>query len=189
LLTTAKTRVDDCSAVLMRIAWNCCAQRLVEDHRPSSRETDSSGGAGNCAAGAFDRAIFNRVSPHACMAVTRGTGSGAAPELVVGELRDDVPEISALARSGRPSQVVAESWSMTMKTMLLLSTLAGLVAATPSFAQSASDASNYSPAFGFPSYAPSGARSPNVNAPVSFGAWESGYALDGAGQVRTRNRQ
>jgi hypothetical protein len=135
-------------------------------------------------------ARFSTASPR--MPAWRSRGVPAAvqpPELVVGELRDDVPEISALARSGRPSQVVAESWSMTMKTMLLLSTLAGLVAATPSFAQSASDASNYSPAFGFPSYAPSGARSPNVNAPVSFGAWESGYALDGAGQVRTRNRQ
>jgi hypothetical protein len=71
-----------------------------------------------------------------------------------------------------------------MKTMLLLSTLAGLVAATPSFAQSASNASTYSPAFGYPS-----SRSPNVNAPESFGAWESGYAWDGAGQARSRNRQ
>jgi hypothetical protein len=76
-----------------------------------------------------------------------------------------------------------------MKTKLLLSTLAGLVAATPSFAQSASNASTYSPAFGYPSYAAPNARSPNANAPESFGAWESGATWDGAGQVRSRNRQ
>ena len=35
-----------------------------------------------------------------------------------------------------------------MKTMLLLSTLAGLVVATPSFAQSPPN--TYSPAFGYP---------------------------------------
>jgi hypothetical protein len=74
-----------------------------------------------------------------------------------------------------------------MKTMLLLSTLAGLAFATPSFAQSAPN--NYSPAFGYPSYAAPTARSPNVNAPESFGTWESGYAWDGAGRVRGRNRQ
>jgi hypothetical protein len=55
-----------------------------------------------------------------------------------------------------------------MKTMLLLSTLAGLVVATPSFAQS--PPSGYSPAFGYPSYAAPNARSPNANAPESFGA-------------------
>jgi hypothetical protein len=74
-----------------------------------------------------------------------------------------------------------------MKTMLLLSTLAGLAVATPSFAQSPPN--TYSPAFGYPSYAAPSARAPNVNAPESFGAWESGYTFDGAGQVRTRNRQ
>jgi hypothetical protein len=74
-----------------------------------------------------------------------------------------------------------------MKTMLLLSTLAGLVVATPSFAQSAPN--SYSPAFGYPSYAAPNARSPNANAPESFGAWESGATWDGAGQVRSRNRQ
>jgi hypothetical protein len=74
-----------------------------------------------------------------------------------------------------------------MKTILLLSTLAGLVAATPSFAQSAPN--SYSPAFGYPSYAAPNARSPNANAPESFGAWESGYTSEGAGQVRSRNRQ
>jgi hypothetical protein len=72
-----------------------------------------------------------------------------------------------------------------MKTMLLLSTL--LVVATPSFAQSPPSGS--SPAFGYPSYAAPGSRSPNVNAPVSFGAWESGYAWGGAAQARSRNRQ
>jgi hypothetical protein len=74
-----------------------------------------------------------------------------------------------------------------MKTMLLVSTLAGLVVATPSFAQSPPNA--YSPAFGYPSYAAPGTRTPNVNAPESFGAWESGAAFDGTGQVRSRNRQ
>jgi hypothetical protein len=74
-----------------------------------------------------------------------------------------------------------------MKLMLLVSTLAGLVAATPSFAQSPPNTS--SPAFGYPSYAAPDTRAPNVNAPESFGAWESGYAWDGTGQVRTRNRQ
>jgi hypothetical protein len=74
-----------------------------------------------------------------------------------------------------------------MKTMLLLSTLAGLVVATPSFAQSPPN--TYSPAFGYPSYAAPAARSPSVNAPESFGAWESGYASDGAGQVPARNRR
>jgi hypothetical protein len=74
-----------------------------------------------------------------------------------------------------------------MKTILLLSTLAGVLVATPSFAQSAPN--NYSPAFGYPSYATPDARSPNASAPESFGAWESGYAWDGAGQVRTRNRR
>ena len=57
-----------------------------------------------------------------------------------------------------------------MKTMLVLSTLAGLVVATPSFAQSPPN--TYSPAFGYPSYAAPSARAPNVNAPESFGAWE-----------------
>ena len=70
-----------------------------------------------------------------------------------------------------------------MKTMLLVSTLAGLLVATPSFAQSAS---NYSPAFGYPSYAAPSARSPNVAAPESFGAWVSGYTSDSAGQARNR---
>jgi hypothetical protein len=74
-----------------------------------------------------------------------------------------------------------------MKTMLFVSTLAGLIVATPSFAQSPPN--TYSPAFGYPSYAAPGTRTPNVNAPESFGAWESGDAWDGAGQVRTRNRQ
>jgi hypothetical protein len=74
-----------------------------------------------------------------------------------------------------------------MKTMLLVSTLAGLLVATPSFAQSAPN--NYSPAFGYPSYAAPDARSPHVNAPESFAAWESGYAWDRAGQVRSRNRR
>jgi hypothetical protein len=74
-----------------------------------------------------------------------------------------------------------------MKTIQVLSTVAGLVAATPSFAQSA--LSGYSPAFGYPSYAAPGARSPNVNAPQSFGEWESGYIRDGGGQVRSRKRQ
>ncbi len=74
-----------------------------------------------------------------------------------------------------------------MKTMLVLSTLAGLVVATPSFAQSPPN--TYSPAFGYPSYAAPSARAPNVNAPELFGAWESGSTWDGAGQVRTRNRQ
>jgi hypothetical protein len=74
-----------------------------------------------------------------------------------------------------------------MKTMLLLSTLAGLVVATPSFAQSPPN--TYSPAFGYPSYAAPSARAPNVNAPESFGAWESGYTSDSTGQVRTRSRQ
>jgi hypothetical protein len=74
-----------------------------------------------------------------------------------------------------------------MKTMLLISTLAGLVVATPSFAQSAPN--NYSPAFGYPSYSAPSARSPNVNAPESFGAWESGATFDGTGQVPYRNRR
>jgi hypothetical protein len=74
-----------------------------------------------------------------------------------------------------------------MKTILLLSTLAGLTVATPSFAQSPPN--NYSPAFGYPSYAAPGTRSPSVNAPESFGSWESGYTSDGTGQVRSRNRQ
>jgi hypothetical protein len=74
-----------------------------------------------------------------------------------------------------------------MKTIMLLSTLAGLVAATPSFAQSAPN--SYSPAFGYPSYAAPNARTPNVNAPESFGAWESGATFDGTGQARSRNRQ
>jgi hypothetical protein len=74
-----------------------------------------------------------------------------------------------------------------MKTMLLLSTLAGLVVATPSFAQSPPNSS--SPAFGYPSYAARGTRSPNANAHESFGAWESGATVDGTGQVRSRNRQ
>ncbi len=74
-----------------------------------------------------------------------------------------------------------------MKTMLLISTLAGLVAATPSFAQSAPN--SYSPAFGYPSYAAPGEHTPNVNAPESFGAWESGYAWDGAARIRSRSRQ
>jgi hypothetical protein len=74
-----------------------------------------------------------------------------------------------------------------MKTMLLVSALAGLVVATPSFAQSLPN--TYSPAFGYPSYAAPGTRTPNVNAPESFGAWESGYSFDGAGQVRSRSRQ
>ena len=74
-----------------------------------------------------------------------------------------------------------------MKTMLLLSTLAGLVVATPSFAQSPPN--TYSPAFGYPSYAAPNARTPNVNAPELFGTWEFGYAWDGAGQVRSRSRQ
>jgi hypothetical protein len=74
-----------------------------------------------------------------------------------------------------------------MKTMLLLSTLAGLVVATPSFAQSPPN--SYSPAFGYPSYAAPGTRTPNVNAPISFGAWESGYAWDGTAPVRSRNRE
>ena len=74
-----------------------------------------------------------------------------------------------------------------MKTMLLVSTLAGLIVATPSFAQSPPN--TYSPAFGYPSYAAPNTRTPSVNTPESFGAWESGYAWDGAGQVRTRNRQ
>jgi hypothetical protein len=42
--------LDDRRAVVLRIAWNCRGRRRVEDHRPSSRATDSSGGAGNCAA-------------------------------------------------------------------------------------------------------------------------------------------
>jgi hypothetical protein len=71
--------------------------------------------------------------------------------------------------------------------MLLVSTLAGLVVATPSFAQSSP--TGYSPAFGYPSYAAPGERTPNVNAPESFGAWASGYASDGAAQVRSRSRQ
>jgi hypothetical protein len=74
-----------------------------------------------------------------------------------------------------------------MKTMLVLSTVAGLVVATPSLAQSA--LSSYSPAFGYPSYAAPGARSPNVNAPQSLGEWESGYIWDGAGQVRSQKRR
>jgi hypothetical protein len=74
-----------------------------------------------------------------------------------------------------------------MKTVLLLSTLAGLVVATPSFAQSPPN--SYSPAFGYQSYAAPGTRSPTVNAPESFGAWESGLNSDGTGQVRSRNRQ
>lgn len=74
-----------------------------------------------------------------------------------------------------------------MKTTLLLSTLAGLVVATPSFAQS--PPTGYSPAFGYSSYALPGTRSPNVNAPESFGAWASGYTTDGAGQQRSRDRQ
>jgi hypothetical protein len=73
--------LDDRCAVVLHIAWNCCARRRVEDHRPSSRETDSSGGAGNCAALAVNCAIFNRLSPHASTAVTHGTGGGAAPDL------------------------------------------------------------------------------------------------------------
>jgi hypothetical protein len=74
-----------------------------------------------------------------------------------------------------------------MKTMLLLSTLAGLAVATPSFAQSSQN--GYSPAFGYQSYATPGSRSPNVNAPESFGAWESGYSSDGTAPARSRNRQ
>jgi hypothetical protein len=74
-----------------------------------------------------------------------------------------------------------------MKTMLLLSTLAGLAVATPSFAQSAPN--NYSPAFGYPSYAAPGTHSPNANAPESFGTWESGAAFEGTAQTRSRNRQ
>jgi hypothetical protein len=72
-----------------------------------------------------------------------------------------------------------------MKTTLLLSTL--LVVATPSFAQSPPN--SYSPAFGYPSYAAPGARSPTASAPVSFGAWETGYAWDGGARVRSRNHE
>jgi hypothetical protein len=74
-----------------------------------------------------------------------------------------------------------------MKTMLLVSTLAGIVAATPSFAQSPPN--SYSPAFGYSSYAAPGTHSPNVNAPESFGAWVSGATSDGTAQARSRNRQ
>jgi hypothetical protein len=71
-----------------------------------------------------------------------------------------------------------------MKTALLLSTLAvNLIGATPSFAQSVT--SNYSSAFGYPSYAGAGWREP------TFGSSDYGYHQRrvGTGQVQPQRER